>query len=117
MSNAKYNVKYFLAKTWCIQNYLTHRYTIVPMNFPELSVILHEYTEVFLFYKLFSLHTCSCLALYVVGDRGDKGFPGPPGVCRCDPAPGVSSAPFSSYTRHDTVLKVPAVSPPGVQRL
>ncbi|CAL8297480.1 unnamed protein product [Lota lota] len=48
-------------------------------------------------------------ALYVVGEKGDLGVPGPPAVCHCDPAPGVSSAPFGSYTRQDNYYKVPAI--------
>ncbi|KAK0130765.1 Acetylcholinesterase collagenic tail peptide [Merluccius polli] len=47
--------------------------------------------------------------LYMVGEKGDKGVPGPPGVCDCDPAPGVSSAPFGSYTRQGNYHKVPAI--------
>lgn len=44
--------------------------------------------------------------LYIVGEKGEKGLPGPPGRCDCDRA---SNAPFGSYTQRGGPNKVPAV--------
>lgn len=44
--------------------------------------------------------------LYLVGEKGEKGLPGPPGRCDCDR---VSNAPFGSYTQRGGPSKVPAV--------
>lgn len=44
--------------------------------------------------------------LYLVGEKGEKGLPGPPGRCDCDRA---SNAPFGSYTQRGGPNKVPAV--------
>lgn len=48
--------------------------------------------------------------LYVVGDKGEKGLPGPPGRCDCDSL-GANNAPFGSYTQRRGSDKVTAVRP------
>lgn len=48
----------------------------------------------------------SVAGLYLVGEKGEKGLPGPPGRCDCDRA---SNAPFGSYTQRGGPSKVPAV--------
>lgn len=47
--------------------------------------------------------------LYLVGEKGDKGLPGPPGRCDCDSSDGANNAPFGSYTQRGDSYKVPAV--------
>lgn len=47
--------------------------------------------------------------LYLVGEKGEKGLPGPPGQCDCDTTVGTNNAPFGSYTLQGGPNKVPAV--------
>ncbi len=49
--------------------------------------------------------------LYLVGEKGEKGLPGPPGQCDCDSTPEANNAPFGSYTQRGASNKVPAVRP------
>lgn len=49
--------------------------------------------------------------LYLVGEKGEKGLPGPPGRCECDTSLGANNAPFGSYTQRGSPNKVPAVRP------
>lgn len=49
--------------------------------------------------------------LYLVGEKGEKGLPGPPGRCDCDSIVGANNAPFGSYTQRGGSEKVPAVRP------
>ena len=51
------------------------------------------------------------VGLYLVGEKGEKGLPGPPGRCDCDTTPGANNAPFGSYTQRGGPNKVPAVRP------
>lgn len=51
-----------------------------------------------------------CFAgLYLVGEKGEKGLPGPPGRCDCDATLGANNAPYGSYTQRGGTDKVPAV--------
>lgn len=49
--------------------------------------------------------------LYLVGEKGERGLPGPPGRCDCDSTLGRNNAPFGSYTQQGGSEKVPAVRP------
>lgn len=51
------------------------------------------------------------IGLYLVGEKGEKGLPGPPGRCDCDSMLGANNAPFGSYTQRGGLNKVPAVRP------
>uniref|UniRef100_A0A4W5PMW2 Uncharacterized protein n=1 Tax=Hucho hucho TaxID=62062 RepID=A0A4W5PMW2_9TELE len=57
---------------------------------------------------------CVCPALYLVGEKGDKGVAGPPGVCDCNTSggntpQGVNNPPYGSYTQRGNYHKVPAI--------
>uniref|UniRef100_A0A3P8TVL6 Collagen like tail subunit of asymmetric acetylcholinesterase n=1 Tax=Amphiprion percula TaxID=161767 RepID=A0A3P8TVL6_AMPPE len=47
--------------------------------------------------------------LYLVGEKGEKGVPGPPGHCDCDTIPTANNAPFGSYTDRRGGNKVSAI--------
>lgn len=61
-----------------------------------------------LFVMLFFLYIAG---LYLVGEKGQKGLPGPPGRCDCESTLGGNNAPFGSYTQRGASEKVPAVRP------
>lgn len=61
----------------------------------------------FFFFCIF----CYVTGLYLVGEKGEKGLPGPPGHCDCDSTVVANSAPFGSYTQRGGPNKVPAVRP------
>lgn len=61
--------------------------------------------------ELISVNFLCLTGLYLVGEKGEKGLPGPPGRCNCDVAPGPNNAPFGSYTQRSGTNKVTAVRP------
>lgn len=60
-------------------------------------------------YMSFLSYTVFLAGLYLVGEKGEKGLPGPPGQCDCDTTLGANNAPFGSYTQRGGPNKVPAV--------
>uniref|UniRef100_A0A4W5K9J6 Uncharacterized protein n=1 Tax=Hucho hucho TaxID=62062 RepID=A0A4W5K9J6_9TELE len=57
---------------------------------------------------------CFSPALYLVGEKGDKGGAGPPGVCDCNTSggntpQGVNNPPYGSYTQRGNYRKVPVI--------
>lgn len=61
-------------------------------------------------YPLWLIHPHLFPGLYLVGEKGEKGLPGPPGRCNCDSAVGTNNAPFGNYyTQRRTGNKLTAV--------
>lgn len=81
---------------------VAHRHDTIRSSIPLAACVLSK----FIFVNYVFL-----IGLYLVGEKGDKGLPGPPGHCNCEGALGPNNAPFGSYTQRQSGNKVTAVKP------
>ncbi|KAJ8377207.1 hypothetical protein AAFF_G00265020 [Aldrovandia affinis] len=47
--------------------------------------------------------------LYLVGEKGERGLPGPPGQCNCNSALNINSPPYEEYAPRGNYVRVPMI--------
>lgn len=81
---------------------VAHRHDTIRSSIPLAACVLSKFIFV---------NSVFLIGLYLVGEKGEKGLPGPPGHCNCEGALGPNNAPFGSYTQRRGGNKVTAVKP------